>query len=60
MLLINYLVIVVEYGTPNIIKMNDKPGGPNNKTPLGGLLKPTNKSGRKLGRMTASCSVCFA
>lgn len=32
------------------------PGGPKSSTPRGGDLKPVNKSGRKLGNITASCS----
>eukprot|EP00601_Ochromonadales_sp_CCMP2298_P023279 CAMPEP_0173311818 /NCGR_PEP_ID=MMETSP1143-20121109/23755_1 /TAXON_ID=483371 /ORGANISM="non described non described, Strain CCMP2298" /LENGTH=189 /DNA_ID=CAMNT_0014253879 /DNA_START=183 /DNA_END=749 /DNA_ORIENTATION=+ len=36
------------------------PGGPKSNTPLGGDLSPVNRSGRRFGRMTASCSVCLA
>mmetsp|Transcript_22594 Transcript_22594/g.39013 ORF Transcript_22594/g.39013 Transcript_22594/m.39013 type:complete len:279 (-) Transcript_22594:491-1327(-) len=36
------------------------PGGPKRSTPFGGLRSPVNKSGRKLGKITASCRVCFA
>jgi len=36
------------------------PGGPYRRTPLGGALKPVKRSGRKLGKITASWSVCFA
>ena len=34
------------------------PGGPNNNTPFGGSRNPVNKSGRRFGRITASCRVC--
>ena len=31
------------------------PGGPNMSTPLGGARRPRHRSGRRLGRTTASC-----
>lgn len=36
------------------------PGGPYRSTPLAGALRPVNRSGLRLGRMTVSCSVCLA
>ena len=36
------------------------PGGPKSRTPLGGARSPVNRSGLRLGRMTASLRVCFA
>lgn len=36
------------------------PGGPNSNIPLGGLLKPVNISGRKIGQTTASLIIVFA
>ena len=36
------------------------PGGPKSSTPFGGDLSPVKRSGLRLGRMTASCRVCFA
>ena len=35
-------------------------GGPNNRIPRAGALRPENKSGLRDGSTTASCNVCFA
>lgn len=36
------------------------PGGPYNKIPFHGLILPVNRTGKRIGNITASCNVLFA